>query len=243
MAARVIAVACAFSLVVSCVSFGIASAGGGVSDSRADDDAKTFASASSDGAMATASETLVLESAAQRDISCGIDEIAAEEEAARIAVEEAARAEEAARIAAVEQAKAEAAAREVPALSDVDFSCGKEAFLAEWTSRIDAYLAGSPLAGYGKVFAEAAWDNGVDPRWSPAISNTESSKGRNCFRPYNAWGWMAESWSSWEEAINAHVAGLARGYGYTISLENARKYCPPTYHDWYAKTVSEMAKI
>ncbi len=243
MAARVIAVACAFSLVVSCVSFGIASAGGGVSDSRADDDAKTFASASSDGAMATASETLVLESAAQRDISCGIDEIAAEEEAARIAVEEAARAEEAARIAAAEQAKAEAAAREVPALSDVDFSCGKEAFLAEWTSRIDAYLAGSPLAGYGKVFAEAAWDNGVDPRWSPAISNTESSKGRNCFRPYNAWGWMAESWSSWEEAINAHVAGLARGYGYTISLENARKYCPPTYHDWYAKTVSEMAKI
>ena len=243
MAARVIAVACAFSLVVSCVSFGIASAGGGVSDSRADDDAKTFASASSDGAMATASETLVLESAAQRDISRGIDEIAAEEEAARIAVEEAARAEEAARIAAAEQAKAEAAAREVPALSDVDFSCGKEAFLAEWTSRIDAYLAGSPLAGYGKVFAEAAWDNGVDPRWSPAISNTESSKGRNCFRPYNAWGWMAESWSSWEEAINAHVAGLARGYGYTISLENARKYCPPTYHDWYAKTVSEMAKI
>ncbi len=243
MAARVIAVACAFSLVVSCVSFGIASAGGGVSDSRADDDAKTFASASSDGAMATASETLVLESAAQRDISCGIDEIAAEEEAARIAVEEAARAEEAARIAAAEQAKAEAAAREVPALSDVDFSCGKEAFLAEWTSRIDAYLAGSPLAGYGKVFAEAAWDNGVDPRWSPAISNTESSKGRNCFRPYNAWGWMAESWSSWEEAINAHVAGLARGYGYTISLENAKKYCPPTYHDWYAKTVSEMAKI
>ena len=228
MAARVIAVACAFSLVVSCVSFGIASAGGGVSDSRADDDAKTFASASSDGAMATASETLVLESAAQRDISRGIDEIAAEE---------------AARIAAAEQAKAEAAAREVPALSDVDFSCGKEAFLAEWTSRIDAYLAGSPLAGYGKVFAEAAWDNGVDPRWSPAISNTESSKGRNCFRPYNAWGWMAESWSSWEEAINAHVAGLARGYGYTISLENARKYCPPTYHDWYAKTVSEMAKI
>lgn len=243
MAARVIAVACAFSLVVSCVSFGIASAGGGVSDSRADDDAKTFASASSDGAMATASETLVLESAAQRDISRGIDEIAAEEEAARIAVEEAARAEEAARIAAAEQAKAEAAAREVPALSDVDFSCGKEVFLAEWTSRIDAYLAGSPLAGYGKVFAEAAWDNGVDPRWSPAISNTESSRGRNCFRPYNAWGWMAESWSSWEEAINAHVAGLARGYGYTISLENARKYCPPTYHDWYAKTVSEMAKI
>lgn len=193
--------------------------------------------------MTAASETLVLESSARRDISRGIDEIAAEEEAARIAAEEAARAEEEARIAAAQRAKAESAAREAPVLADVDFSCGKEAFLAEWTSRIDAYLAGSPLAGYGSAFAQAAWENGVDPRWSPAISNTESSKGRNCFRPYNAWGWMAESWSSWDEAINAHVAGLARGYGYTISLENAKKYCPPTYHDWYAKTVSEMAKI
>lgn len=229
VATRVIGLACAFSLVVSCVSFGIASAGGDATESGANADVSTFASASSDDVIAPASETLVLESTAQRDISRGIDEIAAEEEAARIA--------------AAEQAKAEAAAREVPVLADVDFSCGKDAFLVEWTSRIDAYLAGSPLAGYGRVFAEAAWENGVDPRWSPAISNTESTKGRNCFRPYNAWGWMAESWSSWDEAINAHVAGLARGYGYTISLENAKKYCPPTYHDWYAKTVSEMAKI
>ena len=193
--------------------------------------------------MDNPSEALVLKSAAKRDISQGIEEIAAEEEAARIAAEEAARAEEAERIAAAAKAKAQAAANEAPVLEDVDFSCGKEAFVAEWTARIDAYLAGSPLAGQGATFAEAAWNNSVDPRWSPAISNTESSKGANCFRPYNAWGWMSGNWSNWTEAINAHVAGLAEGYGYTISVANAKKYCPPTYLDWYAKTVNEMAKI
>ena len=104
--------------------------------------------------------------------------------------------------------------------------------------------AGSPLSGYGATFAEAAWENGVDPRFSPAISNTESTKGLNCFRSHNAWGWMGNtSWGSWNESINAHVQGLAKGYGYTISLANANKYCPPTYEDWYAKTLAQMQLI
>ena len=78
----------------------------------------------------------------------------------------------------------DAASDAVASLPEVDFSVGKEAFVSEWTSRIKAYLAGSPLAGQGATFAEAAWSNGVDPRWSPAISNTESSKGAHCFLPY-----------------------------------------------------------
>ena len=82
------------------------------------------------------------------------------------------------------------------------------------------------MAGTGKVFAEAAWDYGVDPRWSPAISNTESSKGLYCSGSCNAWGWGGCSWGSWEEAIRDHVAGLARGYGYTISVEAAKKVLP-----------------
>lgn len=130
-----------------------------------------------------------------------------------------------------------------PNLGPVNWNVDQATFVAEWTGRIDAYLAGSPLAGYGATFANAAWTYGVDPRWSPAISNTESSKGRHCFRPHNAWGWGNVSWGSWEEAINAHVAGLARGYGYTISIANAKKYCPPTYMDWYNKTLAEMNKI
>ena len=126
-------------------------------------------------------------------------------------------------------------------LPAVDWSVGQDEFIAEWTERIDAYLAGSPLAGYGYAFAEAAWDNGVDPRWSPAIANTESSKGSVCFLPCNAWGWGQSSWGDWDSAIRAHVAGLAAGYGYCITPEAAAAYCPPNAGYWYSATIEQMA--
>lgn len=263
LAAKILAVGCASCVLTGCIGFGFASAGSGAThdiDSFGIDASSTSAAAtatqSADFSAATSDaasprETTVLTSTASRDISQGIEAIEAEEEAARIAAEEAARAEEEARIAAAEQAKAEqearaaqeSAANAAAMLSEVDFTVGKEAFITQWTSRIDNYLAGSPLAGYGSTFAEAAWNNGVDPRWSPAISNTESSKGAVCFKPYNAWGWGSSSWSSWEEAINAHVEGLASVYGYSITVANAQKYCPPTYMDWYTKTISQMQMI
>lgn len=141
------------------------------------------------------------------------------------------------------QEPAEDTTVEAPSSDGADWSSDKASFVSQWAGRIDSYLAGSPLAGQGKTFAEAAWDYGVDPRWSPAISYTESSKGRNCFRPHNAWGWGSSSWSSWEEAINAHVRGLARGYGYTISVEAAKKYCPPNWKHWYDTTLAQMNLI
>lgn len=252
-AARVIAVGCASSILAGCIGIGFASAGSGASQDAASFGIQPNAAVASDANELAASDISdtsaneVLTKTASRDISQGIAAIEAEEEAARIAAEEAARAEEEARIAAAEQAKAAAqqtsAASAMDSLSDVDWSVGKEAFVAEWTSRIDSYLAGSPLAGQGAVFAEAAWNNGVDPRWSPAISNTESSKGENCFKPYNAWGWGQSGWSSWDEAINAHVAGLASMYGYTISYSNAQKYCPPNYDNWFRDTLSQMKTI
>ena len=116
----------------------------------------------------------------------------------------------------------------------------RDAFIAKWAPRIDAYLGGSPLGGHGRTFAEAAWDYNVDPRWSPAISCIESSKGAICFRPHNAWGWGNSSWSDWDSAIRSHVAGLSAGYGYTISTSAAKKYCPPTWQAWYSSVLSEM---
>ena len=223
---------------------GVNTAGFGLGDSVVSEDA------SQTEALGVASDTGVRESSqlansAQRDITKGIEAIEAKEEADRIAAEEAARAEEEARIAAAAEKRAEQVATNPPAidLSEVDFSVGKEAFIEEWTARIDAYLAGSPLAGQGVTFATAAWDNGVDPRWSPAISNTESSKGAVCFLPYNAWGWGSSSFSSWEEAINTHVAGLASVYGHTITYSAAQKYCPPNYDHWFSSTLSEMQRI
>ncbi|WP_253904768.1 hypothetical protein [Adlercreutzia sp. ZJ473] len=130
-----------------------------------------------------------------------------------------------------------------PASDNADWSSDKAAFVSSWAGRIDAYLAGSPLAGQGATFAEAAWNYGVDPRFSPAISFVESSKGAACFKPHNAWGWGSASWGSWEEAIDSHVRGLARGYGYTLSEAAAKKYCPPNWQHWYNSVSAEMNKI
>ena len=197
--------------------------------------------------MSDTSVGSVLSQPASRDITQGVQAVEAEKEAERIAAEQAALAEEQARIQAAEQALAKArttdASSAMSQLAEVDWSCGKDVFISEWANRINNYLAGSPLAGQGETFATAAWENGVDPRWSPAISNTESTKGANCFLPHNAWGWGSTGWSSWEEAINAHVAGLAKGYGYTISYSNAQKYCPPNYDNWFRDTLREMSKI
>ncbi len=198
------------------------------------------------GSFGSASEDMVYEdsvlvSTSSINISAGIATIEEEE---RIAEEQRRQAELAA-IAAAEEAQAAytASAPAAANLSEVDWSSGEAAFLEEWTARIDAYLAGSPLEGYGATFAKAAWDNHVDPRFSPAISSTESGKGSACFRPYNAWGWGATGWSSWEEAINAHVAGLAAGYGYSITPAGAQSYCPPTWQSWYSRTLAQMEII
>lgn len=119
----------------------------------------------------------------------------------------------------------------------------RDAFVSKWAGRIDAYLAGSPLGGHGRTFAEAAWDYNVDPRWSPAISCIESSKGAICFLPHNAWGWGSSSWGDWDTAIRSHVAGLSAGYGYTISTAAAQQYCPPTWQAWYSSVLAEMSCI
>lgn len=125
----------------------------------------------------------------------------------------------------------------------VDWSAGKTDFVAKWSGRIDAYLSGSPLSGYGSTFAEAAWDYGVDPRFSPAISAVESTKGAYCFLPHNAWGWGSSSWGSWEEAIRSHVSGLAALYGGYLTYSGAAKYNPANPNGWYAAVQANMNQI
>lgn len=130
-----------------------------------------------------------------------------------------------------------------PTVQPVEIVSERDAFINKWAPRIDAYMSGYPLGGHGKTFAAAAWDCGVDPRWSPAIACIESTKGLYCFKPHNAWGWGSVSWPDWDTAILEHIAGLSAGYGYTISPSAAQKYCPPTWEDWYASVSSEMNKI
>lgn len=118
------------------------------------------------------------------------------------------------------------------------------AFVAEWTSRIDAYLAGSAMSGCGKYYAQAAWDFGVDPRLSPAISCIESGKGAVCFHPHNAWGWGSASWGDWQSAIRGHVSGFARLYGYTITPSGAEMYSGMSnWQEWYSLVLGQMSCI
>ncbi len=140
------------------------------------------------------------------------------------------------------QAQAESAAQ-AEAQAQAAAESARAAYVAEWAPRINAYLAGSALAGTGEAFACAAYDYGVDPRFSPAISAVESSKGAKCFKAHNAWGWGRSSWGSWEEAIRAHVAGLARSYGGELTKGAAQKYCTSNPSGWYANVSAQMATI
>jgi hypothetical protein len=238
-AVLVVLAVCVTAVAVFCLSAGNSLA---KASSAPSSDSKVSDSIKFGDAEGTA-EASILESSDVRDVSAAYEQIDAEEKAAAEQAAAAARASEQEAIERAAAAKSKAAAAGCDGVWDVDFSVGREAFVAEWTDRINKYLAGSPLAGYGETFAVAAWENGVDPRWSPAISNTESTKGRNCFMPHNAWGWTGGSWSNWTSAINAHVYGLASIYGYTISYANAVKYCPPNCDNWYRDTLNEMQKI
>ena len=184
-------------------------------------------------------DTEVLKTTNKRDVTALVSEIKAEEEAKAKAEAEAKKKHDDECIARAKANKEKAGNPD----DGVDFTIGKDAFVETWGQRIDKYLEGSPLHGQGKTFAEAAFENGIDPRVSPAISNTESSKGAICFLPHNAWGWGSSSWDSWEEAINAHVKGYAEGYGYNVTEAFAKKYCPPNCDHWYSSTTNQMAKI
>ncbi len=138
-----------------------------------------------------------------------------------------------------------------PSTGPVDWTVGRDAFVSTWTKRIDNYLAGSPMAGTGRAFAEAAWDSGVDPRWSPAIAHAESTKGR--YVPYgnsnNAWGWTAvgggfRRFDSFEEGARAHVSYLGRVYGPSITPSAAKKYVGTSHWNyWYSSVLAQMEQI
>ncbi len=141
-------------------------------------------------------------------------------------------------------ASAASSAASSASASHVGWSADKADFVDSWAPRIDAYLSGSPMAGTGEYYAAAAWDNGVDPRWAPAISYVESSKGAACFRSHNAWGYGSYSFGSWEEGINRVVSALGGSlYGGYLTREAAATYCPSNAGHWYSTCAEQMALI
>lgn len=192
-----------------------------------------------------AQEKALAEAAAEAEANAAANEVAmaAAAEAAAAVQAEGGSAEEVA--AAAEQAftSAGGSASAAGSLSAVNWDVSKEEFVSEWTDRINDYLSGSAMAGQGENYAEAAWKYGVDPRISPAISTVESATGSVCFRDYNAWGWGNSSWSSWDEAIDAHVSGYAHGYSNNVTMDDASKYCPPNAAAWQSQVINNMESM
>lgn len=254
-----LAVLVTVAVLAVCAVLGVSASNYAVADVDASAQVKKL---ETDQILLPATEASMLESSTQVDISGAVEAIEKKREKERIAAE---KKREAARKAAEAKRKAEEkqhrdrayaniatwknkvqgdqGAAALKSLSAVDWSVSKKEFVATWTDRINAYLAGTALDGYGSTFAEAAWEYGVDPRWSPAISNTESTNGANCFLPHNAWGWGQSSWGSWDEAIWSHVSGLSAYYGYSITYSFAHKYCPPNYNNWFYDTLGQMKRI
>ena len=182
------------------------------------------------------------EAARERALAAQRAEAAAKKAAAQQAMKSATT--KSAKKAAKKQLAAAEEEESSPSASNVDWSSDKSAFVNKWAPRIDAYLSGSPTAGTGSVYAAAAWDNGVDPRWAPAISNVESGKGAACYRSHNAWGYGGINFSSWAEGINAVVSGLGGSlYGGYLTESAAATYCPSNPSGWYSKVKAEMSSI
>lgn len=133
---------------------------------------------------------------------------------------------------------------------DVSDEDARAAFVQKWAPRLDAYLAGRPLAGQGATFAEAAWDNCIDPRWSAATSVIESGGGAACFAPYNAYGWLGRGgFESWEQGVREHAAYLRSLYGSSFTPTAAAVYllgdpsAVSEASDYYLQVVEEIARI
>lgn len=189
----------------------------------------------------TAADEAAAEAASALESAQAAREQAQKEALARQKAEEEAAAEAAA---SAKQAEKSATASSQSSASRVNWSADKTAFVDTWASRIDAYLAGSSMAGCGEAYAEAAWEYGTDPRWAPAISAVESTKGAYCFASYNAWGYGSSGFASWEDGIRTVVAALGSStYGGYLTRAAAKVYCPDNANAWYTKVAAEMAKI
>lgn len=105
----------------------------------------------------------------------------------------------------------------------------EEELLDPWKVLVDQvyyFMGNRPLANYADVIAKACYETGMEPYWFCTIAIHESSGGQYCFRPYNAWGWKAGDWSSWEESIPAYCEAFVSIYGSGLTSSNHMKYDP-----------------
>lgn len=114
-------------------------------------------------------------------------------------------------------------------------------------NKLQIYLSnrGAPLAQYATEMVKAADHYGIDYRLVAAISIIESSGGKYCFKPHNAWGWGKMSFESFTQGIWTVSEGLAKYYSYGMTTPKliAPSYCPPSATQWGNKVQFVMNEI
>lgn len=111
--------------------------------------------------------------------------------------------------------------------------------------RIRAFYSrwGAPMAANADYIVQTSNLFGLDFRLIPAISIVESSGGKFCFRPYNAFGWGKTGFSSYNDAIYTVAKGLRNGYGTDNPYAIAPSYNPVTPDAWASKVAGLMGQI
>lgn len=136
------------------------------------------------------------------------------------------------------------------AIDSAGLSCCTSSLSRERTAmaeRLSNYmrsrLFNPELAAHAADFVEAADRYGVDWRLGVALATVESSGGKCCFRPYNPFGIMGKSFSSWREAV-WEVNRLVASYGFGNDLRAIlHKYNPSGGEAYINKVLSEMHRI
>lgn len=92
--------------------------------------------------------------------------------------------------------------------------------------RLNAFLAGSPMAGLGECMLVNAERTGVWVSLCPAQAYAESSIGRFNCGPFNAWGMMGCAFSSWEQGVQRYFDNIVAHWG---AVQNAHQLVNPDY--------------
>jgi len=98
----------------------------------------------------------------------------------------------------------------------------------EKVAKIEYYLRGSPLAGYGDWMVTEGERTDVNPFLCPAVAEAESSLGRALCGSCNAWGMLGCSFSSWQNGITRWFDNINVHWGRGVtSSYQLRGYCVP----------------
>jgi hypothetical protein len=107
---------------------------------------------------------------------------------------------------------------------------GSRAIHNRVVNAIDTYLAGTPMEGLGECIATNAERTSVNPFLCPAVAMAESTCGRQCFSPHNAWGMIYEraGFPSWEAGVERWFDFVLSYFGPVQDAWSMPGYCVPS---------------